>query len=75
MMLSARSECAAFSCLPDRIMDIPHPGMLEAYTSGKILTLHLQAEAKLQMCSLIKFLDVSVLVLISIRSKHCFLWC
>lgn len=38
-------KCAAFSCLPDGIMSVPHPGVLEACASGKILTLDLKADA------------------------------
>lgn len=31
--------------LPDRIMSVPHPGVLEACASGKILILDLKADA------------------------------
>lgn len=58
MMLSGCLECATFSCLPDGLMDITHPGVLEAYTGGKILILDLEAGAWLQMLSPVKLLDI-----------------
>lgn len=39
-------------------MGIPHRGMLEAYTGGKILILDLEAEARLHMVSPAKLLDM-----------------
>lgn len=58
MMLSGSLECATFSRLSDGIMDIPHPGVMEAYTGGKILILDLEAGTRLQMLSLVKLLDI-----------------
>lgn len=58
MMLSGSLECPTFSRLPDRIRDIPHPGVLEAYTGGKMLILDLEAGARLQMLSPVKLLDI-----------------
>lgn len=58
MMLSGSLECATFTRLPDGIMDIPHPGVLEAYTDGRIPILHLEAGARLQMLSPVKLLDI-----------------
>lgn len=58
MMLSGSLECATFSRLPDGIMDIAHPGVLEAYTGGKILILDLELGARLQMLSPVKLLDI-----------------
>lgn len=39
-------------------MDIPHPGVLEAYTGGKIPILDLEAGARLQMLSPVKLRDI-----------------
>lgn len=58
MMLSGSLECAKFTRLPDRIMNIPHPGVLEAYTGGKIPILDLEAGIRLQMLSPVKLLHI-----------------
>jgi len=58
MMLSGSLECATSSRLPDGIMDVPHPGELEACTGGKIPTVGLEAGAGLQMLSPVKLLDI-----------------
>lgn len=58
MILSGSLECATFSRLPGGIMAIPHPGVLEAYTSGKIPILDLEAGARLQMLPPVKLLDI-----------------
>lgn len=58
MMLSGSLECVTFRRLPDGIMDIPHPDVLEAYTGGKILILDLEAGARLQMLASVKLLDI-----------------
>lgn len=69
MMLSGSLECATFTRLPDRIMDIPHPGVLEAYTGGRIPLLDLEAGARLQMLSPVELLGIWTHAII--RSKHC----
>lgn len=45
MMLSGCLKCVTFSCLPDGIMGVPHPGVLEACAGGKILILDVKADA------------------------------